>query len=120
RAVTPAQVPASEVFGTDGSHEASGAVADFAGNISAAASLTVQVDATAPSLNISCPATADVGQSGVQATISASDGQSGLAVDPSGTAPIDTSKAGSVTIERTVRSEERRVGKECRSRWSPY
>src|SRR5256885_6394015 len=22
--------------------------------------------------------------------------------------------------ERTVRSEERRVGKECRSRWSPY
>src|SRR5258708_18671973 len=23
-------------------------------------------------------------------------------------------------IEATVRSEERRVGKECRSRWSPY
>ena len=22
--------------------------------------------------------------------------------------------------ERTTRSEERRVGKECRSRWSPY
>ena len=25
-----------------------------------------------------------------------------------------------VTIARTTRSEERRVGKECRSRWSPY
>ena len=23
-------------------------------------------------------------------------------------------------MERTLRSEERRVGKECRSRWSPY
>ena len=23
-------------------------------------------------------------------------------------------------IEQTLRSEERRVGKECRSRWSPY
>ncbi|HTA36366.1 MAG TPA: hypothetical protein VK761_06590, partial [Solirubrobacteraceae bacterium] len=100
--VNPATVPAPATFDTDGAHEASGAVADFAGNVSAAASLTVQVDATAPSLSISCPATADVGQSGVQATISASDGQSGLASDPSGTAPIDTSKAGSVTIERTA------------------
>ena len=24
------------------------------------------------------------------------------------------------TIRRDLRSEERRVGKECRSRWSPY
>ena len=23
-------------------------------------------------------------------------------------------------VEQSVRSEERRVGKECRSRWSPY
>ena len=27
---------------------------------------------------------------------------------------------GFVTIKGRVRSEERRVGKECRSRWSPY
>jgi hypothetical protein len=100
--VNPATVPAPETFDTDGAHEASGAEADFAGNVSATASLTVQVDATAPSLSISCPATAQVGQSGVQATIAASDGQSGLASDPSGTVPIDTSKAGSVTIERTA------------------
>ena len=25
-----------------------------------------------------------------------------------------------VTIDKSFRSEERRVGKECRSRWSPY
>ena len=24
------------------------------------------------------------------------------------------------TVTRVLRSEERRVGKECRSRWSPY
>ena len=25
-----------------------------------------------------------------------------------------------VTVKKAMRSEERRVGKECRSRWSPY
>ena len=25
-----------------------------------------------------------------------------------------------ITVNLTIRSEERRVGKECRSRWSPY
>ena len=28
--------------------------------------------------------------------------------------------AGAAHIQSTFRSEERRVGKECRSRWSPY
>ena len=34
----------------------------------------------------------------------------------------DTILGGSSNVVRTlkVRSEERRVGKECRSRWSPY
>ena len=27
---------------------------------------------------------------------------------------------GQMSLEETTRSEERRVGKECRSRWSPY
>ncbi len=27
---------------------------------------------------------------------------------------------GAINLAGTVRSEERRVGKECRSRWSPY
>src|SRR3989442_13352649 len=35
--------------------------------------------------------------------------------------PIYARKRGSVTApEEILRSEERRVGKECRSRWSPY
>src|SRR3712207_8224133 len=33
--------------------------------------------------------------------------------------PVRPAERGAVP-DRTVRSEERRVGKECRSRWSPY
>ena len=33
---------------------------------------------------------------------------------------FDTSKNLIITKKTPVRSEERRVGKECRSRWSPY
>ena len=29
-------------------------------------------------------------------------------------------KAREILKDETIRSEERRVGKECRSRWSPY
>ena len=29
-------------------------------------------------------------------------------------------EAQKIIVEADVRSEERRVGKECRSRWSPY
>ena len=29
-------------------------------------------------------------------------------------------RKGKKNIKKNVRSEERRVGKECRSRWSPY
>ena len=32
----------------------------------------------------------------------------------------DSKRLRELTIEETTRSEERRVGKECRSRWSPY
>ena len=36
-----------------------------------------------------------------------------------GTVPLLT-REGEVEIAKRIRSEERRVGKECRSRWSPY
>ena len=36
-----------------------------------------------------------------------------LAVPPDGT-------VNNCEVKKVVRSEERRVGKECRSRWSPY
>src|SRR5256885_8426478 len=39
-------------------------------------------------------------------------------------APVDVAPAvirsDEARLERDIRSEERRVGKECRSRWSPY
>ena len=33
---------------------------------------------------------------------------------------LGTDKTGRDVFSRLLRSEERRVGKECRSRWSPY
>ena len=36
------------------------------------------------------------------------------------TAIIQTNESGMATFVLPRRSEERRVGKECRSRWSPY
>src|SRR5438034_7844472 len=40
-------------------------------------------------------------------------------IEELGTA-VATTNAGSYTLTVPARSEERRVGKECRSRWSPY
>ena len=34
--------------------------------------------------------------------------------------PPSVAPANTITLENRIRSEERRVGKECRSRWSPY
>ena len=100
--VDPASLPAPQTFATDGSHVASATVADLAGNRSAPGEAVVQVDATAPTLQISCPASALLGSKGVSATVSASDGQSGLATDPSGTVPIDTSTVGAKTVARSA------------------
>ena len=33
---------------------------------------------------------------------------------------LGSSGSGKTTLLKVIRSEERRVGKECRSRWSPY
>jgi acetyl esterase/lipase len=99
--VDPSSIPAPQVFNSDGSHEASGTVTDFAGNVSQTGTLTVQVDASAPALEITCPKEVPVGAS-ASATVTASDGQSGLASDPSGTVPIDTGKPGPQTITRTA------------------
>ena len=99
--VDPASVPAAQVFNTDGSHTASGTESDLAGNVSASAGLTVQVDASAPALEIACPASVEQGSS-AQATITASDAQSGLASDPSGTVAIDTNTTGTKTTAATA------------------
>ncbi|HEX3433210.1 MAG TPA: hypothetical protein VHT25_04020 [Solirubrobacteraceae bacterium] len=99
--INPASISSPQTFTTDASHTAQGTEADNVGNLSSPASLTVQVDASAPTVEISCPATTPVG-SKASATVSASDGQSGLASNPSGSVAINTSKAGPQTIQRTA------------------
>jgi hypothetical protein len=100
--VDPASIPAPETFTTDGSHTASGTVSDNAGNQSAPASLTVQVESTPPSLEITCPASVSLGATGVHATVTASDGYSGLRTNPSGSVAIETNTAGPKTLTRTA------------------
>jgi hypothetical protein len=99
--VDSSTLTAPQTLNTDGSHTAGGTVADTAGNVSSAGSLSVQVDVSPPSVEVSCPQSVKVGAS-ASATVSASDGQSGLASDPSGTVPIDTTMAGPVTTTSTA------------------
>jgi uncharacterized protein YjbI with pentapeptide repeats len=100
--VNTASLPAARTFNTDGSHTAEGTEEDNAGNISQKASLTVQVDATAPTLQLTCPTSVPLGTAGATATFTASDGQSGLKTPASGTVPINTSTAGKQTVTETA------------------
>jgi dienelactone hydrolase len=100
--VNAASISAPQTFDTSGAHTASASVSDNAGNVSTPGSLMVQVDATPPSLEITCPTSVALGAAGVVATVSADDGQSGLASNPSGIVPIDTGKAGPQTVTRTA------------------
>jgi len=99
--VEPSSLTSPKTYNTSGSFNACGEVEDKVGNLSSKGCLTVQVDATAPSLEISCPATAVQGEN-VHATVTASDGQSGLASDPSGNVPINTATTGPFTVTRTA------------------
>jgi hypothetical protein len=92
--VDPATVPAPAVFDGSGSHTASGTVSDRAGNESATGSLTVQVDADAPSVAVTCPSTPVVLGSTVSAGWTAADAESGLATPASGSVALDTSSVG--------------------------
>jgi acyl-homoserine-lactone acylase len=100
--VNGASLSSPQTFNTDGAHEASGTVADNAGNVSSPATLGVQLDASAPSVEAKCPAPVKIGAKGVNATVTASDGQSGLAKDPSGSYPINTSTSGVKTVKVTA------------------
>jgi hypothetical protein len=92
--VDPATVSAPAVFDSSGSHTASGTVSDRAGNESATGSLTVQVDADAPSVAVTCPSTPVVLGSVVSAGWTAADAESGLATPASGSVALDTSSVG--------------------------
>lgn len=85
----------------DGSTTVSGTVKDNVGNESAPGRRAVLVDATMPSVSVTCPAVLLLHATG-SATTTASDGGSGLAVDPSGVTAIDTSTVGAKTTTRTA------------------
>ncbi len=90
-----------QTFDTSGTHTACGTVEDYAGNVSEPGCLTVQVDATPPSLEIKCPEMVAIGSS-ASATYTASDAYSGLASEASGTVPINTSTSGAKTVSTTA------------------
>jgi lysophospholipase L1-like esterase len=92
--VDPASVPAAATRSASGAHTVGGTVRDRVGNQSATGSLAVQVDATAPTLSVTCPVAVLLGASGVTATIAAGDAHSGLAADPSGTVAVPTGTVG--------------------------
>jgi hypothetical protein len=99
--VDPASVPAGASRSSTGALTVGGAVRDLAGNTSAAATRTVDVDAAAPSVALACPSSAYVGDT-AQATAIATDVGSGLAGDAAGTVAIDTATAGTKTVSYTA------------------
>jgi hypothetical protein len=106
---------AAQTFNTSGSHAYSGKATDKAGNDSEAASGTVKVDADNPSLQVSgCPSTNVTLGSSQSLSVTASDGESGLKSNPSGSVPLDTSSVGSHS--KTVEAEDNvghKVSKSC-------
>lgn len=77
--------------------------ADSVGNTEAVStSAAARIDTTPPALNLSCPAAVLLNASGVNATFTASDGQSGLASAASGSVAVDTSFVGIRTVTRTA------------------
>jgi lysophospholipase L1-like esterase len=99
--VDPSTIPAAVIHSTSGSFTDEAAVKDLVGNSSSTGSLTTHLDATSPSLSVSCPSTVLLNGK-ASATVSASDGQSGLASDPSGAVAIATSPVGPKTVTRTA------------------
>ena len=57
---------------------------------------------------------------GVRSSVSGVLRDEGFDVDTADTGEACLEKANGAAYDVIVRSEERRVGKECRSRWSPY
>jgi lysophospholipase L1-like esterase len=99
--VDPSSIPAPVTHSTSGIFTDEATLADLVGNSSPTSSLTTQVDATPPSLSVTCPSSVLLNGK-ASATVVGSDGQSGLASDPSGSVSIDTSTVGSKTTTRTA------------------
>ena len=79
------------------------------------------VDAIVPEAAVDAAATEAAVDAATEAAVGAAAAEA--AVDAATEAAVDAAAAQAAVdaaTEAAVRSEERRVGKECRSRWSPY
>jgi hypothetical protein len=93
-----ASTTSAQTFSTSGEHTATGTSTDHAGNESDSASLTVHVDATAPSVGFDqCPADVTLGST-TQALWSSSDAHSGLSTPASGGIGLDTTTIGTKSV----------------------
>lgn len=89
-------------YTTNGSTTASGRVSDRAGNTSSAGQLDVNVDAQGPSVSMtSCATSVLVGHTG-SAVWAASDGESGISGDTSGTLSLPATTLGSASESGTI------------------
>jgi hypothetical protein len=105
-------VSAPETYTTTGTFAAVGTVQDEAGNQSAPASMTVKVDADAPTVVLDCsrlPTTIYKGDT-VMLPWTASDVGSGFASSSSGSIALDTSSVGSRSAQVAVAAAEDNVG----------
>ena len=105
-----ASYTANETFSTSGTHSYSGKATDAAGNDSLATSGSVKVDATAPALNVTCPTGSVIKGSTASANWLASDDESGLATDASGSVPLNTSTVGTQTATVAAGTAQDKVG----------
>jgi lysophospholipase L1-like esterase len=111
--IDPGSIPGPVTHSTSGSFTDEASVNDLVGNSSPTSSLGTQVDATPPSLSVTCPSSVLLNAS-ASATVVASDGQSGLAADPSGSVTINTATAGTVTVTETaIDNVGHEVSKSC-------
>jgi hypothetical protein len=88
----------TQPFNTTGSHDYSGVATDKAGNMSAATTGSVKVDADAPTVGITgCPTSPVLLNSTQSITVAAGDVGSGLVSNPSGSVSLDTTSVGPKT-----------------------
>jgi hypothetical protein len=101
--VDPASVPPAVTKTQSGTYAVGASVSDLAGNSSAQTATTIRVDSDAPNVKVTCPQSPVLLKSAASGTVTASDGESGLAQDPSGKVVLDTSGVGTRSINAIAR-----------------
>ena len=99
-----------QTFTTTGSHPYSGTATDVATNESLATTGTVNVDATAPTVTLTCPTAPFILGSSASLSWTASDVGSGLATAATGSLALDTSAIGSFSAQVAAGAATDNVG----------